>query len=174
MGHLLSLTSLTITELAALRLDGELSPNNAFWEEPDDWRTRSSSVLDQELHPLVLTGLSAVWSFDLVPEPQQHTASTITIHRIREPKNPVLKIEQRNLAATELWTHQNVGVTSPLRTTTDLLRKQNYEDENTSRAVKSMMRTFDITYVEIRTSLNSMLFFPYVRPALKRLDELKV
>lgn len=170
MGYLLSLQSFSIAELSALRLNGELSPAHEFWEEPDDWQHRVQAVLHKELHPLVLTGMSAVWAFGLCPEPAQHSASTITINRIRLPKNEALKIEQRNLSPADMWTFDRVGVTSPLRTITDLVRSQDLATVEILRTVTSLLMNFDISKNTVRSALKEMTYFPYIRMALKRVE----
>lgn len=173
MGHFLSLHTFTLAELSALRLNGDISPAHEMWEESDDWRTRSWKVLSRELHPLVLTGLSAAWAHGVITEPSGHTASTITVHRIRAPKHLSLKIEQRNLLDTEMLINGHIGVTRPLRTITDLLRSQQHNSTDVTTAVSGLMNTFDISYESIRSNLISMPFYPYVRQALHRLEDLR-
>lgn len=170
MGHSLSLESFSIAELGALRLNGELSPTYELWEEPDGWQRRAKNVLNKELHPLVLTGMSAVWAFGLCPEPAHHSASTITINRIRLPKNDALKIEQRNLSPADMWTFDRVGVTSPLRTVTDLLRSPDFADTDILKAVTSLLMNLDITKETVRSTLEKMTFYPYIRLALQRVE----
>jgi hypothetical protein len=168
MGHSLFNHSLSQSELSALRLDGELSPRYEFWEHIDDWRSRSFQVLSKEIHPLVLTSESAAWALGAIPAPQVHTASTITVHRIRQPRNPEVKIEQRNLITTEFWSEGMFGVTTPMRTVTDLLRSGILTSAQSVDISRKVQQHFSLEKENIIAGLKEMVSYPNVRNAILR------
>ena len=172
MGHSLFNHELSQSELSALRLDGELSPQYEFWEHIDDWRSRSLQVLSREIHPLVLTSESAAWALGVVPQPQAHTASTITVHRIRQPRNPEVKIEQRNLTTAEFWSEGMFGVTTPMRTVTDLLRSGILTSAQSVDISRKVQQHFCLEKEDIISGLKGMVSYPNVRNALLRAQTL--
>lgn len=173
MGHFLLTSSLTSAEISALRLDGELSRHHELWDEIQSWKTRSFHVLSKEKHPLVLTGLSAAWALGVGDEPLNHCASTITTRRIRRAENPVLKIEERSLDASEIWRSKNVGVTSPLRTITDVMKTELITTEQWHYIPRELMDSHSITIEQVIASIESMNFVPHKQRALNRAYQLK-
>lgn len=172
MGHSLFNHTLSQSEFSALRLDGELSPQYEFWEHIDDWRSRSLQVLSREIHPLVLTSESAAWALGVVPQPQAHTASTITVHRIRQPRNPEVKIEQRNLTTSEFWSEGMFGVTTPMRTVTDLLRSGILTSSQSVSFSRKVQQHFSLEKADIISGLEKMVSYPNIRNALLRAKSL--
>lgn len=173
MGHFLLTSSLTSAEISALRLDGELSRHHELWDEIQSWKTRSFQVLGKEQHPVVLTGLSAAWALGVGDEPLKHCASTITTRRIRTAENPLLKIEERSLDASEIWRDNNVGVTSPLRTITDVLKTALITKDQWHNIPYELMDLHSITIEQVIASIESMNYVPYKRRALHRAYQLK-
>lgn len=172
MGHSLFNHKFSHSELSALRLDGELTPHYEFWEHIDDWRSRSFQVLSKEIHPLVLTSESAAWALGVIPSPQSHTASTITVHRIRQPRNPEVKIEQRNLTTSEFWSEGMFGVTTPMRTITDLLRSGILTSTQSVDISRIVQQHFFLEIEEIISGLKEMVSYPNVRNAILRAQSL--
>lgn len=172
MGHALFNHKFSHSELSALRLDGELTPHYEFWEHIDDWRSRSFQVLSKEIHPLVLTSESAAWALGVIPSPQSHTASTITVHRIRQPRNPEVKIEQRNLTTSEFWSEGMFGVTTPMRTITDLLRSGILTSTQSVDISRKVQQHFFLEIEEIISGLKEMVSYPNVRNAILRAQSL--
>lgn len=172
MGHSLFNHKFSHSELSALRLDGELTPHYEFWEHIDDWRSRSFQVLSKEIHPLVLTSESAAWALGVIPSPQSHTASTITVHRIRQPRNPEVKIEQRNLTTSEFWSEGMFGVTTPMRTITDLLRSGILTSTQSVDISRKVQQHFFLEIEEIISGLKQMVSYPNVRNAILRAQSL--
>lgn len=173
MGHFFLTSTFTSAEISALRLDGELSHNHELWDEIQSWETRSFRVLGKEKHPAVLTGLSAAWALGVGDEPLNHCASTITTRRIRRAENPVLKIEERSLDASEIWRDNNVGVTSPLRTITDVLKTERITTEQWHYIPYELMNLHSITIEQVIASIESMNYVPHKQRALHRAYQLK-
>jgi hypothetical protein len=169
MDHISLTTSLNAAELSAIRLDGEVSNEGIEWDIPQSWQIRSTRVLWKERHPLVLTGLSAVWGLTgMEPEPARHTASTVTVNRIRETVNPLLAIEERTLNPVEYWLTEKCGVTTPLRTISDVLRMSEISDEISLQASRLLMTQFHIETKVIVNSIENMISVPHKRMALGR------
>jgi hypothetical protein len=174
MGHFSLTSNISHAELSALKLEGEVSQHRVLWDQVDDWRTRSAAILRDEKHPLVLTGLSAVWAYGLCPEPLPHTASTVSKDRIRMSENRSLRIEERRLGSEEYWLHGSAGVTHPLRTITDLLRQENFAQNAELSCIPSVMTHFGISKAEVIACLKQLKSVPYKRTALKRAEQLSI
>jgi hypothetical protein len=174
MDHFSLTSNLSLAELSALKLEGEVSQHRMMWDQVDDWRTRSIAVLRDEKHPLVLTGMSAVWAFGLRPEPLRHTASTVGNDRIRIPENRWLRIEERRLCSEEYWLHGTSGVTQPLRTITDLLRQENLAHDTHYSCITAVMTHFGITQAKVIECLQELKSVPYKRAALIRAEQLSI
>lgn len=173
MDHSLFIRQLSHAELSALKLDGEVSPEKVMWDAPQNWLTRSEQILGTERHPLVLTGLSAVWGLvGGLNEPRTHTASTISASRIRVPHNPDVVIEERTLRSNEYWKSNKVGVTTPLRTITDVLRMDGLEELHALCAARSVLIHFPIDTNIIRNEISNMTSVPNKRLALTRFEKL--
>ena len=173
MGHFSLTASFSPAELTALKLEGELSQQRQMWDEIDDWRARCFSVLKEEKHHLVLTGLSAVWAYGLCAEPMKHTASSASNKRIRMTENKVLLIEERNLRPGDYWLDSTSGVTSPLRTITDLLREQHFSGDLELKNIGDVMNLFDIDHEEMIQHIKGMSSVPYKKKALMRAEMLR-
>ena len=172
MGHFSFQDYYSLAELSALRLDGEINNKLLLWDEVDDWRSRSSLVLGRERHPVVLTVNSALWAHQVVPEPPIHSASTLKGKRIREPNNPLLRIEERTLSASDIWLTGNHGVTTPLRTLTDVLKADAHESTLISDSLRLLMQRFDLSHALIERTIQNMASIPHKRRALARLEKL--
>ena len=172
MDHLSLTSHFSPAELSALKLDGALDHSLKFWDEMEDWRTRSFLILHMEKHPVVLTGLSALWAFGLSTEPDKHVASTVTASRIRRSQRPGLAIEERTLTTSDIWMNGTVGVTSPLRTITDLLRTSHLNTKVVQKHCLALMTSFEITQSEVMRTLTEMVLVPHKRIALVRAQAL--
>lgn len=173
MGYFYHSRQFSSAELSALRLEGEVNQNADLWDVVHNWRSRSHAVLGQEKHPLVLTGLSAIWAFGLSREPLLHNASTVTRSRIRIPVNSRIHIEERTLTDQDYWLCSFVGVTSPLRTIIDILRMDNLSDDTVYGVVHSVMSEFSIEQSTIYRCLETMHSVPHKKRALMRASSLK-
>ena len=173
MGQISLTSNFSPTELSALKLAGELSTHSQMLDEIDDWRARCTSVLKKEKHPLVLTGSSAVWAYGLCAEPVKHTASSVSHKRIRMPENIFLLIEERNLRPEDYWLDETNGVTSPLRTITDLLRQEIFSVELELKNISNVMNLFQIDYQLIIQNISGMSSVPYKKQALLRAEKLR-
>lgn len=164
----------SLAELSALRLDGEINDKLLLWDEVDNWRSRSSLVLGRERHPVVLTVNSALWAHQVLPEPPIHSASTLKGKRIREPQNPLLRIEERTFSATDIWLTGNYGVTTPLRTLTDVLKADEIESTLLSDSLRLLMLRFELTHELVERTIQNMTSIPHKRRALTRLEKLAI
>jgi hypothetical protein len=174
MGHFSLTSNFSQAELSALKLEGEVSQHRVLWDQMDDWQTRSAAVLKDGKHPLVLTGLSAVWAYGLWPEPLPHTASTVSNDRIRMSETRTLRIEERRLGSKEYWLHGTAGVTQPMRTISDLLRQENFTHDAELSCITSVMTHFGINKAEVIACLKQLKSVPYKRTALMRAEELSI
>jgi hypothetical protein len=173
MDHFSITHKLSLAELSALRLDGEVNSENLLWDMPQSWAERSARVLGNEKHPLVLTGLSAVWSLiGCSDEPRRHSASIVSASRIRVPISSGILIEERTLSSCDYWISGKVGVTTPLRTITDVLRMDFLEEVQALNVVQAVMNFFCIEIPEIREALLKMTSVPHKRMALTRMEKL--
>lgn len=173
MGHFSLSSCFSTAELSALRLEGDISQDYELWDEVQNWKVRSWNILHQERHPVVLTGESAVWAMGLCREPNKHTASTVTVRRIRRAFHLNVDIEERTLSSNDVWMERTYGITSPLRTTIDLLRSGSMNDQLVHELCRSVMRVHDVSLETILTTLNNMSSVPNKRMALRRAHELE-
>lgn len=174
MGHFSLTSHFSPAEISAMRLSGEINQDHDFWDEVPNWRTRSWKILQQERHPVVLTGISAVWALGLCGEPNKHTASTVTVRRIRRAVHHNLDIEERTLVSTDVWLDSTCGITTPLRTTIDLLRSGNVNDRLVHDLCRNVMSAHEISQETILRKLNNMISVPNKRTALRRAQELDI
>lgn len=174
MDHFSLTSHFSPAELSALRLSGEINQDHDFWDEVQNWRTRSWKILQQERHPVVLTGISAVWALGLCKEPNTHTASTVTVRRIRRAVHHNLDIEERTLASTDVWLESTSGITSPLRTIIDLLRSGHVNDQLVQGLCRNVMSAYEISQETVLRRLNNMISVPNKRTALRRAQELYI
>lgn len=172
MGHFSLSQTLSQTEIEAMRIDGDLSQTNDMWDEIQTWRTRSFEILKEERHPLVLTGISAAWAFGAATEPFIHFASTVTSQRIRDPHNANVKIEERTLDSVEVWMYKHTGVTSPLRTITDVLKMKDITEHVWMSISSAVMELHSITAGDVITNIESMNYVPHKQLALLRARQL--
>lgn len=172
MGHFSLTSHFSPAEISAMRLSGEINQDHDFWDEVQNWRTRSWKILQEERHPVVLTGISAVWALGLSREPNKHTASTVTVRRIRRAVQHNLDIEERTLKSNDVWMESTWGITSPLRTTIDLLKSGQVEDQLVQVLCRNVMSVHEISQATILGKLNNMISVPNIRTALRRAQTL--
>jgi len=172
MDHLFYPDRLPIAIRSALKLDGELM--TPLRDYQDTWQSRSFRVLSDEIHPLVLTGFSAVWALGAGEEPLKHNASTVTANRIRAPRLKNLVIEQRTFTAEDYWLDNAVGVTTPLRTVTDILRMHSLDTERINTYVVELFSSYELSQEQVMNQLTQMESVPYKRLALERCAQLKI
>jgi hypothetical protein len=173
MDHFDFIGQLPLAVLCALRLDGEILNQTTLFDTTIEWPRRCNYILENELHPLVLTGLSAAWAFGLSEEPRKHTASTITNKRIKIARKNFLKVEQRTLTDGDFWLKGDNGVTTPLRTLLDLLRTQR-KDEGLQGTCTNIMANFNITVEEILYELDKRKSLPFKKQAKDRVLHMKL
>lgn len=173
MDHFDYIGQLPQAVMCALRLDGEILNRTVLFDTTAEWRRRCFSVLGNELHPLVLTGMSAAWAFGLIEEPRKHCASTITNKRIKIARKEFLQVEQRTLLEADYWLSGDTGVTTPLRTIMDLLRSHR-TDEVLQRTCANIMANFDLSVEGIIDELNVRKSLPFKRQAKDRLLQMKL
>lgn len=162
---------LNCAEYSALKLEGEIL-SGLHIDSPDTWRERSHSVLYMEHSPLVLTGLSAAWALGVGVKPTKLTASTIDFQRLRDAHNVAVNIEQRALASDHYWKENNCGVTTPLRTISDLLRSTDTPWTHSSTVVAQMVVAYGVSQSVLEQFIDSLGVTPYKHQALQRASQL--
>lgn len=168
MDHFSLTAHLSPAEISALRLQGEVNQHGELWDEVQNWQTRSRKILQHERHPVVLTGVSAVWAMGLCVEPYRHTASTVTTQRIRRPHLQYLHIEERTLTPSEYWLVHSYGITRPLRTCIDLLKMEVLNDQDVQDYCRKIMKEYQFGSSLIVAKINDMTSVPNKRLALNR------
>lgn len=156
-----------------MRLDGDVTPEGMFLDAPDDWRARLSRVLWGYQMSVVLTGLSAAWALGSTWMPQIHTVSGLPGHAPSLSPRMNFRAEERTLSESDVWRHNSYGVTTPLRTVSDLLRAPTLVHELRFRACAQVMKVQLLTFTEIREYILAMRFVPYSRQALVRIEQLE-
>lgn len=165
-------SQLSLSELSALRREGEMLNDYSFTDSCDDWRPRSQHVLSPELWPMVLTGISAAWAFGVRTEPSIHTASLIPPHRIRIPRSKLLIVEERALNPGDFWLGEVHGVTTPLRTIYDLLRTPESLWQHINDCVVNMIKQFSFSGDDVAHYIEASRAVPHKRRALLRLSQI--
>lgn len=168
MDHFSLSPSLPQAVLSALKLDGEVTSEYQFWDVVQDWRSRSSHILSKFTEPLVLTGVSAVWALGLCSEPQTHTASTVSSQRVHIPFNTQLRIEERTLKGNDYWLYRKTGVTTPLRTISDILRMRQLSDSEAMQHTQEIQAKYSLSQGTLMEHLQLLNSVPNKRLALNR------
>lgn len=173
MGFLFSPLNFSTAEISAMRLDGDITEDGMFLDAPDDWRERLTRVLWGHQMNVVLTGLSAAWALGSTLMPQIHTVTALPGHGHSLSPRMNFRAEERTLAENDVWFHNGFGVTTPLRTVSDLLRTPTVSPNMQSRVCREVMTVQHLSTAEIRESILAMRFVPYSRQALQRLEQLE-
>lgn len=155
-----------------MRLDGDVTPEGMFLDTPDDWRARLNRVLWGHQPNLVLTGLSAAWILGSTWMPQIHTVTGLPGHAPSLSPRMNFRAEERTLAESDVWLHNDYGVTTPLRTVSDLLRSPNLLHEMRLRVCAEVMKVQQLSIATTREYILAMRFVPYSRQALQRVEQL--
>ncbi|MEY4039569.1 MAG: hypothetical protein RLZZ52_437 [Actinomycetota bacterium] len=164
MGFLFHPLNFTLAERSAMRLDGEITPADSLIDLPDDWVSRVTRALWGHRSNAVLTGLSAAWALGAHAEPEHHTVTALPGHSQAMTPRMNFRSEERTLE----------GVTTPLRTLSDLLRSSHLAQHQGIQICRELMHAQQVTSQHVRDYILAMKYVPYSRIALQRLGEIEV
>lgn len=166
MSYLTNAPRLPLSELHALRMDGELTSFLRFLDAPDEPLDRARRILDRHYDALVLSSWSAAWSLGCGPEPAQHIAAYRN-GRVHIPEEAGLVIEQRTLRPADM----DELCTTPLRTVSDLL-KLRPDTPHILPTVRALMTQYGITTEMVVERLNRNPTPSHKKLMLERLNTL--
>ena len=167
MTYLTCTPALPLSELCAIRLDGELNSFHHFLDVPDEPRDRARRILGRYAEVLVLSSWSAAWSLGCCPEPAQHIAA-YRQKRVHIPDEANLIVEQRSLKPSDIS-----GLsTTPLRTVSDLLKIKT-ESPLLTTTVNTLMTRFAVTPAMVIDRLSQNPTPSHKNLILARLDVLE-
>jgi hypothetical protein len=173
MGFLFHPLNFTPAELSAMRLDGDITPVGAFVDLPEDWVTRVTRALWGHSRNEVLTGLSAAWALGGGVEPDNHTVTALPGHSQAMTPRMNFRSEERTLEDSDVWSVDGLGVTTPLRTLSDLLRSSHIAEHQRKQICVELMDAHRVTTEHLRNYILAMRYVPYSRIALQRLGEIE-
>ena len=158
-------------ELSSFRLDGEII-GDFLVDSSLDWLDKSQSVLAQENVPMVLTSFAASWALGIGMKPQRPTATVVGPHRLREAQNIEICIEERTLASHHYWIKGKSGVTTPLRTISDLLRCPVQNWFRAKKLVSELITHYQLSIEDIEMFIHERGIIPHKQVALHRVREI--
>lgn len=173
MGFLIHPLNFCSAELSAMRLDGDITPEGMFLDVPEGWVSRVVKTLWGYSCTAVLTGISATWALGATSEPDIHTVTSLPGHPHGISPRMNFRIEERTLEQEDVWSVGNFGVTTPLRTLSDLLRNPHVSTTVRTELAQNLMREHHISQTMIRTYIGDRKFVPYSRVARQLLNELR-
>lgn len=174
MGFLIHPLNFSAAELCAMRLDGDITPEGMFLDVAEGWVSRVVKTLWGYSCTAVLTGISATWALGASAEPEIHTVTSLPGHPHGMSPRMNFRIEERTLEYEDVWSIENLGVTTPLRTLSDLLRSPHLSTAHRIDLAQNLMREHHITQTKIRTYIGERKYVPYSRVALELLNEITV
>lgn len=158
-------------ELSSLILDGEYH-SGLLVDIPQSWQEQSRSVLIFENVPMVLTSFAASWALGVGNKPHPLTASTVKPHRLREAHNGEITIEERTLAAHHYWIEGKCGVTTPLRTISDLLRCPDQNWSHSKNLITRLVSNYQLHIEDIEIFIRGRGKIPHKQLALTRAKDI--
>ena len=173
MGFLFHPLNFTLAERSAMRLDGEITPADSLIDLPDDWVSRVTRALWGHRSNAVLTGLSAAWALGAHAEPEHHTVTALPGHSQAMTPRMNFRSEERTLEDSDVWTVEGLGVTTPLRTLSDLIRSSHLAQHQSMQICRELMHAQQVTSQHVRDYILAMKYVPYSRIALQRLGEIE-
>lgn len=172
MGYLFHPLNFSPAELSAMRLDGDVTPAGSFVDLPDDWVSRVTRALWDHRSKAVLTGLSAAWALGAHTEPEHHTVTALPGQSQAMTPRMNFRSEERTLADSDVWEVDGFGVTTPLRTLSDLLRSSHIAQQLRMQICRDLMEAHQVSTESVRDYILAMKYVPYSRIALQRLNEI--
>ncbi len=165
---------LSIAELCAARLDGELHRIGDAWvpiDEPDLPAFRAQVVAKAASRSLVVERMSAAWvhgALHAPPRPAQFCVPMAA--RIAVISDPTLEVREVRLTPSEIETIGGIRCTTPVRTAFDLLRDMTTMDSVVITVVAAMLQQSNTLDRLVRDRLVSAARLPHKARALSRLD----
>lgn len=172
MGFFFHPLNFSPAEISAMRLDGDITPEGEFVDTLDDWISRANRALWGYSRNAILTGLSAAWALGALSEPKIHTVTALPGQSHGMSPRMNFRSEERTLDKKDVWSVEGLGVTTPLRTLSDLLRNPDVSLELNKQVCRVLMATHVVTTTQLRDYIMAMKYVPYSRLALQRLDEI--
>lgn len=158
-------------ELSSFRLDGEIL-SDFLVDSSLSWLEKSQSVLAQETVHMVLTSFAASWALGVGKKPHRPTATAVAPRRLREAQNGEICIEERTLASHHFWIEGHCGVTTPLRTISDLLRCSVENWFRSKRLVSELITVYQLSLEDIEIFIHERGIIPHKQVALSRAREI--
>ncbi|MET4157975.1 hypothetical protein [Agromyces sp. PvR057] len=174
LSSVLGTDDFSIAELCAARIDGDLVAIAGAWapiDEPDVPAFRALAVAKSAPRALIIERMSAAWVHGASLAPPRVAQFCVPIDaRISVISDPAIAVREVRLDEGEVVSFGQVGCTSLLRTTFDLLRDTFAPDAETISAVASLLREHDGLEPTVRRKLEETPRMPHKARALARLD----
>lgn len=163
------LRSFSVAEISALKLDGELTHSRMLIDEIDTWKERSHSLLSDVKFPAVLTAFSALWALGCTIEPPFHTANHVPFGERTYSKTTNIRFETKIIHPEDCMMENIYGVTTPLRTAMDLLRKNDIDSTTLKNHLDCLAEKYSFSINNLKHTLEEKIFLPHKNVARKRL-----
>ncbi|GGF23578.1 hypothetical protein [Subtercola lobariae] len=164
---------LSIAELSAARLDGELfdvSDDYASVAEPETIQLRARSLASWVPPQAAVERHSALWVYGVLarpPTPLQLCLGAHSTLRIATTRRYIVR--EVALLVGDVRTFADVQVTSPLRTAVDLSRTSDVFDQHLIRQLAELIRPERLTIADFERRLSASRNLPHKKLALARL-----
>jgi hypothetical protein len=163
---------LSIAELCAARLDGDLHPVGGAWvpiDEPDLPAFRAQIVAKGVPRPLIIERMSAAWVHGGVHAPPRRAQFCVPIDaRVAAIADATFELREVRLADDEIVTVGGIRCTSLVRTAYDLLRDVSLADALVSRTVAAMLARRPTLEGHVRARLDAATRLPHKARAYAR------
>ena len=172
----LSIDDLPLAELSAARLDGELTGIvGSYWpiDEVTSPAQRARALHSGYSDRLIVEQLSAAWVWGALDTPPTPTQFCVSLDaRARPPRKPWFRVREVVIEPSDCAIIGGVSITTPLRTTIDLLRFAKPFGPSEKRAIRWLLEVHEISPADCLDSLRSRTNLPRRAEAIRRLCEL--
>jgi len=178
LSSVLGTDDLSIAELCAARIDGDLIAIAGAWapiDEPDVPAFRALVVAHSAPRSLIIERMSAAWVHGASLAPPGTAQFCVPIDaRISVISDPGIAVREVRIDDAEVVSFGRVRCTSLVRTTFDLLRDTTASDAETVEVVASLLGAHDSLEQSARLKLEATPRLPHKARAFARLDRAAV
>ena len=175
--NVLSIDDLSLAELCAARIDGELMPIGDGWapvDEPDLPSLRAAAVALRAPRALVIERRSAAWVHGGLASPPALAQFCVPrTARVAAVSGPRLVVREVAIEADEITEFAFARCTTTVRTAFDLLREHTEHDLEVEGIVATLCANDPALAALVRGRLDGANRMPHRALALRRLDRVE-
>ncbi|TAM69966.1 MAG: hypothetical protein EPN48_06115 [Microbacteriaceae bacterium] len=166
--------TLSLPELCAARLDGEVMPIDECFiaiDTADSTRARAITLRSLVGSRAIADKASALWIYGILPmPPATHTVCIDRADRSATPRSLRVTVAQSRFHPGDLCTVGGMTVTTPLRTVYDLARVRRFSALE-SRGIRGLIDLFALDAASCIARVDAVRNLPGRRAALRRLHD---